>query len=236
MPDGFLFYPAYYAGYYSYLIYLLPALIISLWAQFRVKSAFSKYSNVLCNISGAEAARRVLAANGVTGVRIERVNGSLTDHFDPRTNVIRLSETVYDTRSIAAVGVAAHEAGHAVQYAKKWAPIRIRGAILPVCQIGSSLSWPLFFIGIMFSMPFLVDLGIVFFCAALLFQVLTLPVEFNASRRAITAIRTDGILTDQNDINGAKKVLSAAAMTYIASVIMSLMQLLRLLAISRRRR
>lgn len=236
MPDGFLFYPGYYMGYYSYLIYLLPAIIISLIAQFRVKSAFSKYSNILCNISGAEAARRVLEANGVTGVSIERVQGSLTDHYDPRTNVIRLSETVYDTRSIAAVGVAAHEAGHAVQYAKRWAPIRLRGAILPVCQIGSSLSWPLFFIGIMFSMPFLVDLGIVFFCAALFFQILTLPVEFNASKRAISAIRTDNILTAEDDIRGARKVLSAAAMTYVASVIMSLLQLLRLLSMARRRR
>ncbi len=235
MSDGFLFYPSYYMGYYSYLIYLLPAIIISLAAQIAVKSSFSKYSNVLSNISGAEAARRVLEANGVTGVCIECVSGSLTDHYDPRTNVIRLSETVYGTHTIAAVGVAAHEAGHAVQYAKRWAPIKLRSAILPVAQIGSTLSWPLFLIGIMFSLPFFVDLGIVFFCAALFFQLLTLPVEFNASRRAVKTIKDNGILTAQSDIRGAKKVLGAAAMTYVASVIMSLLQLLRLLSMARKR-
>ena len=232
MPNGFLFY----SGYYSYMIYLLPAIIISLIAQMAVKSSFSKYSKVLSNLSGAEVARRVLEANGVTGVSIERVSGSLTDHYDPRTNVIRLSETVYDSYSISAVGVAAHEAGHAVQYAKHYAPIKIRGAILPVAQIGSSLSWPLLLIGIMFSFSFLIDLGIVFFCAALLFQVITLPVEFNASSRAIRAIRENGLLSSASDIRGAKKVLSAASMTYVAAVIMSLLQLLRLLALANRRR
>ena len=156
--------------YYTYLIFVLPAIIISLWAQIRVKTAFSKYSKHLCSVNGEQAARRVLEANGVYGVRIERVSGSLTDHYDPRTNVIRLSDTVYDSYNIAAVGVAAHEAGHAVQYDKGYSPIKIRGAILPVCQIGSQLSIPLVMLGIVFSYGFLIDIGILLFCATLLFQ------------------------------------------------------------------
>ncbi len=226
----------YFYGYDPYLILLLPALIISIWAQFKVKSSFSKYSNVPSDISGAEAARRVLEANGVSGVSIERVAGNLSDHYDPRTNVIRLSEGVYDTRSIAAVGVAAHEAGHAVQYAKSYFPIKLRAAILPVSQIGSQLSMPLILIGIILSFGILIDLGIIFFCAALAFQLVTLPVEFNASKRAITTIKDNNILTNDSDIRGAKRVLSAAAMTYVAAVIVSLMQLLRLVLMSNRRR
>ncbi len=231
MPDGFL----YYSGYSSY-IFLLPAIIISLIAQIGVKSAFSKYSRVNCNISGAEAARRVLEANGVSGVRIERVAGNLTDHYDPRTNVIRLSQSVYDTYSIAAVGVAAHEAGHAVQHAQRYLPIKLRAAILPVAQIGSNFSWILFMIGLVAGLPLLIDLGIIFFCAALAFQVVTLPVELNASARAMQTIKEQNLLLEDSQISGARKVLRAAAMTYIAAVIMSLMQLLRLLAISRNRR
>lgn len=224
-------------GYYSsYIIYILPALLVSLAAQFAVKSSFSKYSNVFCSMTGAEAARRVLEQNGVSGVRIERVTGQLTDHYDPRTNVIRLSESVYDAASIAAVGVAAHEAGHAVQYAKGYTPIKLRGAILPVAQIGSQLSMPLLLIGIVLSYGFLINLGIIFFCAALLFQLITLPVEFNASRRAMNAIQNGYLLTDENAVRGAKSVLRAAAMTYVAAVIVSVMQLLRLLSLAGRRR
>lgn len=224
-------------GYYSsYIIYVLPALLISLAAQIAVKSSFSKYSKVYCAMTGAQAARRVLEINGVSGVRIERVSGQLTDHFDPRTNVIRLSESVYDAASISAVGVAAHEAGHAVQYAKGYVPIKLRSAILPVSQIGSQLSMPLLLMGIVLSFELLINLGIIFFCAALLFQLVTLPVEFNASRRAMSAIESGYLLTDERSVKGARSVLRAAAMTYVAAVIVSVMQLLRLLSLAGRRR
>lgn len=228
-----MFIPGYYS---SYLIYMLPALLISLLAQLAVKSSFSKYSKEPCNLSGAQAAQRVLEQNGVYNVQIERVAGQLTDHYDPRTNVIRLSEAVYDAKSIAAVGVAAHEAGHAVQYAKNYSPIKIRSLILPVSQIGSQLSMPLLLLGILFSFDFLIELGIVFFCAALLFQIVTLPVEFNASRRALKAIRNANLLTDESAVHGAASVLRAAAMTYVAAVIVSVLQLLRLLSLAGRRR
>ena len=187
-------------------------------------------------MTGAQAARRVLEINGVSGVRIERVSGQLTDHFDPRTNVIRLSESVYDAASISAVGVAAHEAGHAVQYAKGYVPIKLRSAILPVSQIGSQLSMPLLLMGIILSFELLINLGIIFFCAALLFQLVTLPVEFNASRRAMSAIESGYLLTDERSVKGARSVLRAAAMTYVAAVIVSVMQLLRLLSLAGRRR
>lgn len=224
-------------GYYSsYIIYVLPALLISLAAQIAVKSSFSKYSKVYCAMTGAQAARRVLEINGVSGVRIERVSGQLTDHYDPRTNVIRLSESVYDAASISAVGVAAHEAGHAVQYAKGYVPIKLRSAILPVSQIGSQLSMPLLLMGIVLSFELLINLGIIFFCAALLFQLVTLPVEFNASRRAMSAIESGYLLTDERSVKGARSVLRAAAMTYVAAVIVSVMQLLRLLSLAGRRR
>lgn len=226
----------YFWGYDSYLVFLLPAILISIFAQIRVKTAFSKYSKFPSRINGAEAARRVLEANGVIGVAIERVTGNLTDHYDPRTNVIRLSDDVFNSYSIAAVGVAAHEAGHAVQYANGYVPIKIRAAILPVSQIGSQASLPLLLLGIVFSLDVLIELGIILFCAALLFQLVTLPVEFNASGRAIRAIRSNGILTDERDIKGASSVLRAAAMTYVAAVIVSLMQLMRLLALAGSRR
>jgi len=221
-------------SYYVYLV--LPAILISLIAQIRVKSSFSKYSKIGCRLTGEQAAQQVLAANGVYNVRIERVSGNLTDHYDPRTNVIRLSDEVYSANTIAAVGVAAHEAGHAVQYAKGYTPIKIRGAILPVANIGSKLSIPLILLGLVFSFYILVDLGIVFFAATLLFQLITLPVEFNASRRALSAIKDNNLLTSEADYKGAKSVLTAAAMTYVAAVLVSLMQLLRLIAISGRRR
>lgn len=226
-----------YYGFDLYYLYLVvPAMLIALFAQIKVKSTFSKYSNAFCGMNGAEAAEAVLRVNGVHGVRIERVNGSLTDHFDPRTNIIRLSDTVYSANTVAAVGVAAHEAGHAVQYAKGYAPIKIRAAILPVCNIGSRLALPLIIIGMIASFSFLIDLGIIFFATALLFQLVTLPVEFNASRRALSAIRERNLLTRENDYKGAKSVLTAAALTYVASFLVSLMQLVRLIAISNRRR
>lgn len=219
-----------------YIMLVIPAILVAIISQVLVKSTFSKYSAVHSNISGAEAARHILLANGIYDVSVERVSGSLTDHYDPRSKVIRLSDAVYSSRHIAAVGVAAHEAGHAVQYSKGYAPIMVRSFILPVSQLGSQLSLPLLLIGLLFNFSFLIKLGVVFFCAALAFQVITLPVEFNASKRAIAAIRQDGILTSESDISGARKVLSAAAMTYIAALLVSLAQLIRLLMISNRRR
>lgn len=219
-----------------YLYLVLPAIVLSLIAQIKVKSTFSKYSNYHCNYTGADAAKRVLEANGVYDVKIERVSGNLTDHYDPKTNVIRLSDAVYSATSISAVGVAAHEAGHAVQYAKSYSPIKIRTAIYPICNIGSQLSMPLLLIGLLFNYSFLMNLGIVFFAVALVFQLVTLPVEFNASSRAIAAIRDSSILLDDSEIKGARKVLSAAALTYIAAFLVSLTQLLRFLIIANRRR
>ena len=226
----------YYGLDYYYLVLVLPAILLMTIAQIAVKTTFSKYSKQFCNISGAEAARRVLEANGVSGVRIERVGGNLTDHFDPKTNVIRLSDAVYDSNSVAAAGVAAHEAGHAVQYALNYAPIKIRGAIYPICNIGSCLAIPLVMFGFLFEAFYLIDVGIIFFALALLFQLITLPVEFNASRRAISALSNFGILANETEVNGAKKVLFAAAMTYVTSLLVSLAQMLRLLALANRRR
>ncbi|MCQ2450233.1 MAG: zinc metallopeptidase, partial [Clostridia bacterium] len=194
----------YYLGdfsYYStYIIFILPALLISLLAQAWVKSAFSKYSKRFSPLSGAEAARRVLELNGVHNVRIERISGSLTDHFDPTANVIRLSDDVYDSRTIAAVGVAAHEAGHAVQHATDYSPIKVRNAILPICNFGSRISFPLILIGLILGFSELAYIGIILFSTVLLFQSVTLPVEFNASRRAITVIRNYNLLPAERDV------------------------------------
>ena len=227
----------YYYGFDSLYLYLVvPAIIIALWSQLKVKTTFSKYSAYRTDISGADAARRVLELNGVHGVKIERVSGNLTDHYDPRTNTIRLSQSVCDSYSISAVGVAAHEAGPAVQYAKGYFPIKLRSVILPVCNLGSQLSLPLLIIGLIFNFYFLVKLGVLFFCGALIFQLITLPVEFNASSRAITSLENGAILLTDNDIKYTKKVLSAAAMTYIAAALVSLAQLIRLIAITNKRR
>ena len=219
-----------------YLVLVLPAILISLIAQIMVKSSFNKYSKVSCSLTGAEAARRVLEKNGVHNVKIERTRGSLTDHFDPRTNTIRLSESVYDSMSVAAVGVASHEAGHAVQYAKKYLPIKVRALIIPVTQIGSNLSWPLLIIGLLFNAPLLINIGIWLFGLVVLFQLVTLPVEFNASTRAIDSIRENYLLTNDEQISGVKKVLTAAAMTYVAALMVSLAQMLRLILLFSKRR
>ncbi len=227
----------YYYGFDSLYLYLVvPAIIIALWSQIKVKTTFSKYSAYRTDISGADAARRVLELNGVHGVKIERVSGNLTDHYDPRTNTIRLSQSVCDSYSISAVGVAAHEAGHAVQYAKGYFPIKLRSVILPVCNLGSQLSLPLLIIGIIFNFYFLVKLGVIFFCGALIFQLITLPVEFNASSRAITSLKNGAVLLTDNDVRYTKKVLTAAAMTYIAAALVSLAQLIRLISITNNRR
>lgn len=228
----------YYYGFdITYVVLVLPFVILSIWASFRVKSTFQRYSQQLScrHITGAQAAQKVLSANGVTGVRIERVSGELTDHYDPRANVIRLSQDVFDSTSTAAIGVACHEAGHAVQYANNYAPIKLRAAIIPVTNIGSKLAMPLILLGLVlnFAADFsyiLVYLGIACFGLSLLFQLVTLPVEFNASRRAMESIRESGILTEQEQ-KGARKTLSAAAMTYVAATAVALVQLLRLILI-----
>ena len=235
--------PYYYYGYNS--TGLLPVLIcalFALWASHNVNSTFKKYAKQFSRrrLTGAQAAQRVLSANGVHGVRIERVGGSLTDHFDPKTNVICLSDSVFDSTSTAAIGVACHEAGHAVQYAVGYAPIKLRAAIIPVTNFGTKIAWPLMLIGILLSsMSYafynLVYVGIACFSLSLVFQLITLPVEFNASRRAMQAIEEGGILYE-DELIGARKTLTAAAMTYVAAVATSLVQLLRLIAIYGRRR
>ena len=229
--------PYYYGFDWTYLVLVLPCIILSLWASSSVNSTFKKYSKVMSirHITGADAAQRVLSANGVTGVRIERVSGNLTDHYDPRTNVIRLSDSVYSSTSVAAIGVACHEAGHAVQYAQNYGPIKLRAAIIPLTNIGSKLAMPLILIGILLGFLgnfsyFLVDLGIAAFGLSLVFQLVTLPVEFNASRRAIATIENTGILTNEEQ-QGAKKTLKAAAMTYVAATAVALAQLLRLIVL-----
>lgn len=231
-------YYSYYYGFdWTYLILVLPCLILSLWASARVNSTFKKYSQQISRrqITGAQAAQRVLQANGVYGVRIEHVSGNLTDHFDPKTNVIRLSDNVYNNTSTAAIGVACHEAGHAVQYAQDYFPIKIRTAIIPITNFGSRLAMPLILLGLLFSTvgnlsDTLVYLGIACFALSLIFQLVTLPVEFNASQRALEAIES-GQLLSEDELRGARKTLSAAAMTYVAATAVSLAQLLRLITI-----
>lgn len=219
---------------WTYIILVLPFVLLSLWASANVNSTFKKYAQQYScrRITGAEAAQRVLYAHGVRNVRIERVSGNLTDHFDPTTNVIRLSDGVYDNTSTAAIGVACHEAGHAVQYAQNYGPIKLRAAIIPVTNLGSKLAMPLILIGLLLSAfggisNGLIYLGIACFSLSLIFQLVTLPVEFNASRRAMETIESAGLLTAEEQ-KGAKKTLKAAAMTYVAATAVSLMQLLRL--------
>lgn len=234
---------AYYYGFdWTYLAIILPCLILSLWASARVNSTFKRYSKQLSvrHITGAEAAQRVLRHNGVYGVRVQQVNGNLTDHFDPKANVIRLSDSVYNSTSTAAIGVACHEAGHAVQYAEEYFPIKIRAAIIPVTNFGSKLAMPLILAGILFSAfgnfsYTLVYLGILCFALSLVFQLVTLPVEFNASRRAMTAIDDTEILSE-DERKGARKTLTAAAMTYVAAAAVAFAQLLRLILLFGRRR
>ena len=237
--------PFYYGFDWTYLVLVLPCVILSLWASSNVNSTFQKYSQQysIRRLTGAQAAQRVLSHNGVTGVRIERVSGNLTDHFDPKTNVIRLSDSVYDSTSTAAIGVACHEAGHAVQYAQHYGPIKLRAAIIPITNIGSKLAMPLILVGLLLaafenlSFTF-VYIGIACFGLSLVFQLVTLPVEFNASRRAMQAIESTNLLTEEEQ-RGAKKTLKAAALTYVAATATALAQLLRLILIfggNRRRR
>ena len=230
--------PYYYYGFdWTYVYLVLPCLLLSLWASAHVNSTFRRYSQQRSQrgLTGADAAARVLAANGVRGVRIEHISGNLTDHYDPRTNVIRLSDNVYGSTSTAAIGVACHEAGHAVQYAQSYAPIKLRAAIIPLTNFGSRLAMPLILLGLLLSSlgslsNFFIYLGIACFGVSLVFQLVTLPVEFDASRRALAAIEQTGILTDEERA-GARKTLTAAALTYVAATAAALAQLLRLLVL-----
>lgn len=232
-----MFYPMYFDPTY---FLVLIGVVLSLIASGRVKSTFSKYANVRNSrgITGAEAAEQVLHRAGIYDVRIERVGGNLTDHYDPRTKVLRLSDSVYGQTSVAAVGVAAHECGHAIQHAKGYGPLKLRSTLVPVANFGSKLAWPLIIFGLFISgesSRLLINAGIIAFLGAVLFQLITLPVEFNASNRAIRMIADSGMMYGE-EIQGAKKVLNAAALTYVASAATAILQLLRILILTGGRR
>lgn len=213
---------------YWYIVLVIPALIISMWAQYKVKSSYKKFSKVLNsrNITGAYAAQAVLSYYGITDVTIRPIAGNLTDNYNPKTKVISLSKGVFSGTSVAAVGVACHEAGHAAQHATDYVPIKLRNSILPVCQLGSTLGIPLALIGYFLGFGLLVNIGLILYAAVFVFQLVTLPVEFNASRRAIAVIEETGLFYG-DESEGAKKVLKAAAMTYVASMLVALANLLR---------
>jgi len=220
-----------------YLILVAPTLILSLFAQIKVKSTFAKYSKISCSrgITGQGAAENLLRSNNISNVTIEPVGGSLTDHYSPSDKKLRLSEPVFGSSSIAAVGVAAHEAGHAIQHARRWGPLALRSTLVPAANIGSSLGPWMAIAGLGLSYPMLVNIGIILFSAAVLFYVITLPVEFNASDRAIKILRANNVLNEQ-ELKGVKKVLTAAALTYVASALTAIASLLRMILLSRRRR
>ena len=225
--------------YYRYdptYLLLIPGLLLALYAQIKVSDTYSKWKRVSTRsrMTGAEMARMILDGNGCGDVRIERVAGKLTDHYDPQDGVLRLSNEVYSSDSVAAIGIAAHEAGHAIQDAQSYAPMRIRAALVPVANIGSNAAIPLFMLGLIFSWQPLLKIGILCFALAVLFYLVTLPVEFNASGRAV-ALLGDGYLTDE-ELRGVKKVLSAAALTYVAAALQALLQLLRLVVLAGARR
>ncbi|WP_283705536.1 zinc metallopeptidase [Clostridium perfringens] len=227
-----MFYPYYIDP--TYLI-LIPAILISAWAQFKVSSTFNKYSTVrsINGYTGAQVARILLNDAGLQEVEIQQVPGRLSDHYDPRAKVLRLSSDVYGSTSVASIGVAAHEVGHAIQDKESYSALVFRNAIVSVVNFSSSLSWILFFIGILLSYSTLVTIGIILFSVVVLFQLVTLPVEFNASSRALKLLEARGILYDK-EVEGARKVLSAAALTYVAATLMAVLQLVRLIAISNR--
>ena len=223
-------------GFYGFdptYFLLVIGMLLSLAASARLKSTFSTYRRIrsASGLTGAEAARRILRSAGITDVIVVPIAGSLTDHYDPRTKKVCLSEDVFDKTSLAAVGVAAHECGHAIQHATNYAPLNLRSAIVPVANIGSTLSWPLFLAGLLFSIRPLLTAGILLFSLAVLFQLVTLPVEYNASSRALKLLEETGILGSQ-EVHGAKKVLSAAALTYVAALASSILQLLRLIILA----
>ena len=226
-----MFFPYFYFD--PTMLILIPGVVIALWAQMRVQSNFSKYSRVpsRSGISASDMAREILASQGIYNVRVEQVRGTLTDHYDPTAQALRLSDSVGNSNSLAALAVAAHEAGHVLQHKDGYAPLMLRNAAVPVINIGSNLAIPLFIIGLIFSWQPLVQIGILLFSLVVLFSLITLPVEFNASRRAMAILETDGYLA-QDELPGAKKVLSAAAMTYVASALSAILNLLRLLILS----
>ena len=217
------------------LIILLPALVFAIWAQRLVKSTFAEWSEITVSrgISGAKAANMILREAGIN-IQTERISGKLTDHYDPRHKVLGLSQAVYDSQSVAAIGIAAHECGHAIQHSNGYSPLIVRNAIVPVVSLGSSLAFPLFFIGMIFSLPILLKIGIIMFTAAVAFHLITLPVEFDASRKAIAVLERMSILRP-DELIGAKTVLKAAAMTYVAAATMAILNLLRMILLSRRR-
>ena len=217
------------------MLLVIPGLLLGIWAQYKVNSSFHRYQRVLSG-SGYTAegvARMLLNRSNCDRVSIQQTQGTLTDHYDPRSNVLRLSTSVYGSSSVAAIGVAAHECGHAMQHQEGYAPLKLRSALVPVVQLGSNLYFPIFLLGILFSWEPLVYAGIICFGLTLLFALVTLPVEFNASSRAIRALREGGYLNEE-ELGGARAVLNAAALKYVASAISSLLQLLRLLVIARR--
>ena len=232
-----MYYPMYFDPTY---FLVLIGVVICLLAQAKVKGTFNKFSRVrnVRGMTGAEAAQQVLKNAGIYDVRVEHVSGNLTDHYDPRTKVLRLSDSVYGQTSVAAVGVAAHECGHAIQHARGYAPLKMRSALVPIANFGSTIAWPLILIGLLFgrgSSSLFINLGILAFSAAVLFQLITLPVEFNASNRAIRVLADTGMMQGE-EIKGAKKVLSAAALTYVAGAASSILQLLRIILLTGGRR
>ncbi len=231
----------FYSYYYdpTYILVLI-GVVLSLLASAKVKGTFNKYSRMSNSrgITGAEAAQQVLNGAGIYDVRIEHISGNLTDHYDPRSKVLRLSDSVYGHTSVAAIGVAAHECGHAIQHARGYAPLKFRSSLVPVANFGAKLAWPLILIGLLLNSQsswFLVQAGIIAFSAAVLFQIVTLPVEYNASGRAIRILADSGMLYG-NEIGAAKKVLNAAALTYVAAAASSILQLLRLILLTGGRR
>ena len=218
----------YMESYWLYLVIVGPALLFAIGAQISVKNSFNKYSRVRSSrgLTGANAAMQVLNYYGIHDVQIERVSGKLSDHYDPKTKVIRLSDEVFSSTSVAAIGVACHEAGHAAQHAQSYAPLKWRNAIIPICNIGSTLGIPIALIGVFLNFGILIDIGLALYALIAVFQFITLPVEFNASRRAVDVISQTHIL-DEEEISGTKKVLSAAAMTYVAALATSIANLLR---------
>ena len=218
------------------ILLVIPGLIVSIWAQIKVKTTFDKYSKVYTKrLTGSIAARRILDENGLSHIKVEQISGHLSDHYDPRANVIRLSTSVYASTSPAAIGVAAHEAGHAIQYAKNYAPIKLRSGLVKITSFSSMLAIPLFFIGLLMVSDGLMLAGILLYAAIAFFQLITLPVEFNASARAMKVLKNSGIL-NQDELVAARKVLTAAAMTYVAALLTSLLTLLRLILLAGRNR
>ncbi|HZK34634.1 MAG TPA: zinc metallopeptidase [Bacillota bacterium] len=214
-------------------IILIPAILLALFAQSRVQSTFNKYSKVVSQSAktGAQVATDLLRSKGLDDVKVEQVRGNLTDHYDPRTKTLRLSEKIYGSSSLAALGIAAHEVGHAFQHSEEYGPLKLRSSIIPATNIGSKLAFPLLLVGLLFNQPTLALIGVLAFSLAVLFQLVTLPVEYNASSRALEALETGGYL-NRDEISQTSKVLNAAALTYVAATIMAVMQLLRLLLIS----